>query len=228
MTIALISAVYGGYDNLKHPVPQEGDVRCICITDNPDLESDVWEMVYWPKPHMSPFLAAKSPKMLPMRHVDADTSVWIDMSVQVHSPTFAVECAAYAKDGIATWPHPWNATLEAEVAESSRQARYQGQRLNDQMLHYWEQGMPLELPVRHTAVVARAHNDLTERAGLEWDYWYEWSMADQVGFMFATWSTGVPMYELPLDQAFLMGFTTPHRGDAWISHHFHVQTGVYK
>lgn len=224
MTVLLVSALYGGYDALKHPPPQEGDVRCVLVTDNPDLESDVWEFIVWPKPHMIGLLAAKAPKMLPaLIAPDTEASVWIDASVEVHSPTFTLECVDYAKDGFATWPHPWNGSLEAEAAESLQQTRYQGQMLDQQIERFWDEGLPQDASVRHTAVVARAHNDATLSAGYLWDAEYEWSMADQIGFMYATWKTGVPMYDLPMSQAFLHGFSTPNRPDRWLSHHSHLK-----
>jgi hypothetical protein len=221
--VALITALYGDYDTFRDPVPQDGDVQYICVTDNPDLTSDVWDMVYWPKPHMKPLLAAKAPKMLPAWHCNARSSVWVDMSVQVMSPTFAVEAAEYAGDGVATWPHPWNETIAKEVKESARQVRYEGQRLTDQVQRFHDAGMPPDTSVRHTAVVARGHNRDTELMGLYWDAEFEWSAADQIGFMYACWRSGVPMRELPLEHAHLMGFRTPPCSDQWVSHHPHLK-----
>ena len=221
--VALISALYGDYDAFRHPVRQNSNCQYICLTDNPDLESDVWEMVYWPKPNMKPLLAAKAPKMLPAWYTNAKASVWIDMSVQVLHPDFVEQAAECAQDGVATWPHPWNPDLASEAAESVGQVRYQGQRLLDQVDRYFDAGLPDDTPVRHTAVVARAHNDTTERLGLLWDAEYEWSAADQIGFVWACWRTGVPMYELPMDQAFLQGFRTIPRADPWLSHHGHLK-----
>jgi hypothetical protein len=221
--VALISALYGDYDTLRHPVRQTGDVQYICLTDNPNLESDVWDMVVWPKPHLKPWLAAKAPKMLPEFHSNAKASVWIDMSVQVLHPDFAVQAAECARDGVATWPHPWNPDLAAEAAESVQQARYQGQRVFDQVEHYFDAGLPAAASVRHTAVVARAHNEATYQLGLAWATQYDWSAADQIGFVWACHWSKVPMYELPLDQAFLHGFRTMPRSDPWLSHHGHLK-----
>lgn len=219
----LISALYGAYDSLKDPVPQEGNVGCYLFTDDPTIQSDVWTVVYWPKPHQMGLLAAKAPKMLPMLYCDAYASVWVDMSVQVLSPTFTLEAADYAQDGFATWPHPWNPNLDAEAAESLTQTRYQGQMLLPQIRRFYECGLPRDASVRHTAVVARAHNEQTQMTGYMWDAEYEWSMADQIGFVFATWATGVPMYDLPMDQAFLHGFRTPDRPDKWLAHGGHLK-----
>lgn len=226
--VALISAVYGDYDNLKDPVRQNGDVEYVCLTDNPHLTSDVWRLIYWPKPHMTGFLAAKAPKMQPAYYTNARASVWVDMSVQVLSPDFALEAAECARDGVATWPHPWNPDLRAEAAESLRQARYQGQCLSEQVERFFAEGVPRDASVRHTAVVARAHNVVTEQVGFRWDAEYEWSMADQIGFVYALWRCGAPSYELPLDQAYLMGFRTPARSDPWLSHHSHVSSGMWR
>lgn len=219
----LISALYGSYDSLKHPPVQDGDVACVLFTDDPTIESDVWNVVYWPKPHMIGFLAAKAPKMLPMLHVPAAASVWVDMSVQVLSSSFTLEAVEYARDGFATWPHPWNHTLTAEAHESLQQTRYQGQMLEQQVERFYAEGLPRDASIRHTAVVARAHNEQTQMAGYLWDAEYEWSMADQIGFVYATWASGVPMYDLPMDQAFLWGFRTPDREDKWLEHGGHIK-----
>ncbi len=221
--VALISALYGDYDRFKEPVAQNGDVQYVCLTDNPDLRSDVWEMVYWPKPHQKPLMAAKAPKMLPAWYSDARASVWVDMSVQVHNPDFALHAADCAHDGVATWPHPWNPDLASEAAESVGQVRYEGQRLLDQVDRYFDAGLPVDSSVRHTAVVARAHNDTTELLGLLWDAEFEWSAADQIGFVWACWKTQVPMYDLPLEYAHLMGFRTPPQTYPWVSHHPHLK-----
>ena len=220
----LISALYGAYDSLKHPPEQEGDVACVLFTDDPSVTSDVWNVVYWPKPHMIGFLAAKAPKMLPMLYVEAAASVWVDMSVQVLSPTFTLEAVEYARDGFATWPHPWNPNLAAEAHESLQQVRYQGQMLPEQIDRYYAAGVPEDWGIRHTAVVARAHNDLTQFVGYLWDAEYEWSMADQIGFAYATWASGVPVYNLPADQAFLWGFRTADREDKWLEHGGHIKS----
>ena len=93
----------------------------------------------------------------------------------------------------------------------------------DQVERFFDEGLPPDTRPRHTAVVARAHNDLTERMGLLWLHELDWSAADQIGFAYATWRSGVPMYDLPLEYAHLMGFRTPDRSDRWVSHHPHLK-----
>lgn len=223
--VAIISALYGDYDSLKTPPPQTGDVECVLVTDNPDLESDVWRVVYRPKPHMKPRMASKHPRMLPHYYTDAAASIWVDMTVQITSPDFAVEAAEAARDGVATWPHPWNPDLIAEISESLTQPRYQGQLLVEQIESYFDRGLPTWVPVRHTAVVARAHNATTERLGHLWAAELEWSAADQVSFPWACQESGVNEYDLPADQAFLYGYRTPPRPDPWLSHNPHHLKG---
>lgn len=220
---AIVSALYGDYDAFKEPVEQNGNVQYVCLTDNPDIKSDVWDVIHWPKPHMKPLLAAKAPKMLPAWYTNAKASVWIDMSVKVLHPDFAMEAVECARDGVATWPHPWNPNLTAEARESATQPRYQGQRVVEQVERFFASGLDPNTPPRHTAVVARAHNATTEQLGLLWDAEYEWSAADQIGFVWAAWRSGVPMYDLPMSQAYLMGFRLRSRPDPWLSHHSHLK-----
>lgn len=225
---ALVTAIYGGYDKLKDPARQDGDVDCVCFTDDPNLRSDVWRVVHWPKSTMPHFLAAKSFKTLPMRFVDAEASVWVDGSVEVRSPSFVVEAVAATPVGaVGTWPHPWNKTLWAEADEGGRQARYKGQRLAEQVAMFEADGMSPSTHPRHTAVVVRHHDERTERMGFEWHHQLDWSMSDQIGFAYAVWRAGLEHADLPRDQAFLRGFRTASRPDAWLAHHGHAATGMY-
>lgn len=104
MTVALLTATFDNFDPL-HELPDLGDVEAICVTDNPELRSDTWHVIYEPHPNEHPCLAAKWPKMLPWRYTDAEASVWIDASFRVTSPTFVTDLLSLATP-LAQFPHP--------------------------------------------------------------------------------------------------------------------------
>ena len=82
MKFALMTAIYDGYDTLKDFTTQDvDDVEAICVTDDPLLHSEQWNVVYEPRPWVHPNRAAKSPKMCPWRYTDADVVVWADASL---------------------------------------------------------------------------------------------------------------------------------------------------
>ena len=55
--------IIGDYDNLKHPRIITPDWDYICVTDNPNLKSDVWQIKYIQNKKLSNVLAARCIKI---------------------------------------------------------------------------------------------------------------------------------------------------------------------
>lgn len=45
---SIITMVFNNYDLLREPEEVDENAEYICITDNPDLKSDVWKIIYMP------------------------------------------------------------------------------------------------------------------------------------------------------------------------------------
>ena len=77
--IALITAIYGAYDELKPLLPQTGvDVEWILVTDTPPPAelAEGWTIVHDPQPGVHPSRAAKNPKLFPWDYTAAPASVF--------------------------------------------------------------------------------------------------------------------------------------------------------
>ena len=148
MKIAIITAIYDGYETLKPPLHQVTasgtDVEWICVTDGrplPDADAaEGWQMICDPQGRVShPNRAAKRPKLEPWRYTDADASVWIDGSYRVTSPFFAQDAVFLAAGAsIAQFVHPWRNCYFAEAAFSAGLAKYAGEPVERQAAVYSE------------------------------------------------------------------------------------------
>lgn len=201
--VAIITAVFDGYDTLKPALPQEDvSVEWICVTDDASLRGGAlgWTMVYEPRPGVHPNRAAKRPKFLPWEYTDAPASVWLDASLRIVSPHLAQEMIAYA-DPIAQYVHPWRDCVYTEADASIGIPKYDGEPIAAQADHYKQAGHPPEWGLWATTAIARQHTAEIRKFGERWLAEVEaWSFQDQVSHPYVLRETGLWPNALPGDQ----------------------------
>lgn len=144
VTVTVLSAVYGGYDQPIPPLPQNMDVRWVMVTDGRVDVPAPWEHVIEPRPGMSARMASRYPKCHAVNHShEGDPVLWLDGCADIRSPTFVADCLTALGDGdCAMWVHPHRNTLTAEAWAAAPMPKYQGQPLFDQINHYLKMGHP--------------------------------------------------------------------------------------
>lgn len=164
--------------------------------------SATWENVIEPRPHMSDRQAAKVPKFRPDRYADGtEIVVWLDGSVQLHRGDAISQFIKPLFEGydIAAPPHTlWN-TIERESRNAQLQGRHQGQRLEEQYLHYEKDLDGTDPSVWLTAVMARRVTPETCNFGdqvlLEL---LRWTVHDQLAVPYVVTKLGVNMGQVDL------------------------------
>lgn len=168
--VAIVSAVYDGYDTIKPVLRQSGvDVEWILVTDTvPDADvARGWTVVHEPRPELPPVRAAKTPKLEPWRYTDAPASIWVDASYRITSPTFALEVLALA-DPIAQFAHPWRDCLYTEAAEVARLGMDPDGIAAWQVARYRKAKHPEGWGLWASGVIARQHTPAVKRMGAMW------------------------------------------------------------
>ena len=144
--MTIYTALYGAYDDLPEPVPQDVEVDWVCFTDTADVASPTWRVVVDPPRYEHPRMAAKVHKMLPSEVLDdARWAVWVDANVLVDNPAFAREAvsAAAAHDvGVTTFRHPQRDCIYEEAAECASLAKCAGMPVREQVAAYRQEGYP--------------------------------------------------------------------------------------
>lgn len=204
MTVAVITAIYDEYDTLKPVLEQSVDVEWVWVTDNPLMQGmktcTGWSVVYEPRAHLHPNRAAKTPKCLPWLYTGCESSVWIDASYQVTSPTFVEDVLRYA-DPIAQFNHPWRQCVYDEAAESRLLPKYADQLdvIKEQM--WWldyVRNHPKDFGLWATGVIARHHTPEVIQMGFDWlaDI-HQYSYQDQLSHPNACLRNGLRPINLP-------------------------------
>lgn len=221
MKVAILSAIYDNYDDVK-PVLAQSNVDCewIMVTDQKDTGAHAyakgWKVKYEPRDHLHPNRAAKTPKCLPWLYTGAEASIWIDGSFQVLSPNFVVDLLGSTKD-IAQFVHPWRNCAYDEARECIAIPKYARQPLEDQIKEYEDQGFPPRWGLFATGVIARWHTEQVMRMGFEWltDI-YLHSYQDQVSYPPALWRNN--LYPTPLKGTHLTNEWLAYQGSGRHSH----------
>jgi hypothetical protein len=197
---AVVSAVFGGYDELKPAFPQEClDCEWVLVTDDAAIPDGHlgWRVIYEPRPGIPPVRAAKHPKLRPWEYTDAPASVWIDGSARVHSPRFAAETLAVA-DPVAQFGHPDRDCIYAEAEAAAALPRYAGEPIAAQAAAYREAGHPDHWGLWAATIIARHHTPEVMELGRWWTTEVaEWSFEDQISQPYVLRNLGLRPSILP-------------------------------
>ena len=191
LATAILTSVYGDFDPLR-PLPvNHGFDKAVCVTDNPDLSADGWEIVVVPS-NLSPRLAAKRAKMMPFDFVKAEFAVWIDAAFEIVGDGFKEFCekAIEGKD-IVVWDHPdrhMRPDAFAEAAYSRTMGKYANEDLEGQVAHYLSDGLLAGSGLWACGTIVWRNREKAREFGRRW---YEenlyWTIQDQISFPYLVW-----------------------------------------
>lgn len=189
MGVTLLTAVYGGYDDLAGLPDDHGFDRAVCVTDDPLLQASGWETVVVDR--QEDFrLAGKRPKLTPFSFVADDIVVWVDGSVVVTSTAFREYCvASLAGNDLVASDHPENRCClfeEAAYCQDWPQNRHMP--LREQTAFYRAEGMPERYGLWACGVLVWRDTESSREFGGAWlDENVRWSTRDQVSFPYLLW-----------------------------------------
>jgi hypothetical protein len=207
--VALLSAVYGGYEGTPKRVPADLPVPAVMFTDSRDFARAAAAVGWIPaviKPPVSfevnpangdpavvrPMLEHKYWKTHPQVAMscvglaaDVDTTIWLDGSMEINCSGQSFvdrNLAALGDDDWSAMAHPWRRCVFAEAVYSSTLVfRYDSAAMLRQHDHYLEMGHPRGWGLFATGHMVRRHTAQVAALGERW--WQHnliWSHQDQL------------------------------------------------
>jgi len=204
MSVAIITAIYGGYDILQELPDNHGFDEAICVTDDPTLQSDTWTIIVDPR-DSHPRLAAKHPKMLPWLYTEADIAVWVDGAFKVVGDGFQQACIdALGDDDIVVWKHPERNQRNCLYDEANYCAgwpKYYNYPIGKQVESYRDQGMPAGFGLWACGTIVWRNNEDARSFGLTWlgENMF-WSIQDQISFPYLVWKYQPRLATFPFEE----------------------------
>lgn len=195
---AIITAVFGDYDEPKVQ-PEIADVdEWILVTDNPAIDAPGWNVKVCNFADFHPRLTAKIPKFMPWLFTDQERSIWIDGSAQIVEPQGFVEWAYSTGRDVAMHAHPQRNNIWDE-SKASTGPKYDFQPIAEQVDYY--SLLDPDIPnLWATGCIAWTHSPLTREFGSAWfNECFLWSTQDQLSLPWLAKQLGVKIGTLPGD-----------------------------
>lgn len=184
MTFGIITAIYGGYDELRELPDGHGFDQAIAITDSKQLTSSTWTVIYDPRPGLHPRLAAKYPKLLPFDYLTTEVAAWIDGAFRVTDPGFRAWLEEHPERDLTAWAHPERSQRDCiylEAALCQDWPKYRGYDIRGQVDHYRSMGYPDRAGLYACGTLLWRDTPTAHKLALEWLAEIEnWSIQDQI------------------------------------------------
>jgi hypothetical protein len=196
----IYTAIYGNKDTLKDPLYHNKDFDYICFTDNKDLKSDIWKVIYSKPYHKDPVRSAKIFKVKPHEFLrDYETSIWIDANFIICSDLNQFLNKFGTQANMLTFEHDQGRNCIYDEAKIIIEHNKDNPDIvTRQMEKYKLEEFPEQTGLTANSILLRRHNkeDIIELMELWWDEIEEFSRRDQLSFYYCKWKLKTKMFML--------------------------------
>lgn len=125
MKYTVLTYIFGGYEKVHEVLEKDPEADYVLVTDDPNLKSETWRIVYDPMPNYSPFAKCYTVRFHPFRYASTPIVVRIDGSIEVRKSLMPVvkefERGKYDR---CVMIHPYRNTMALEYAEWIKTRNY--------------------------------------------------------------------------------------------------------
>lgn len=220
-TVAVYTAIYDNYDVLIDPKVTEDEVDYICFTDDPDIESEVWETRVQ-RPMEDPTLANRRVKILTHEYLDEyEYTIYIDGNIEIKGKVMPLINDYLSNSDFAVYKHPERSSLYDEADACINQNKAENKKVIEQIDHYRKQGFQDEQDLSENRIIFRRHNE-PKIKDLMWNWWREVSertSRDQLSLMYVLWQHNIAYNLIPHSVRDAPQFSIhPHPPDGCLGH----------
>lgn len=187
--IAIYTAFTGNYDYLKEPDFIDENCDYICFTDNPNLESDTWEIIQMEDSTLDDNRIAKQYKVFPHKYLpDYKYSFWLDGSFKIVG-SIREYVYKYINSPMLVVVHPERDCIYDEAFSSIQFERYSNFTIEKQVNNYRKIGMPEHYGLAAMGAIFRQHNhpDVVNLMEDWWEEIIEYTNQDQLSIAYLMW-----------------------------------------
>lgn len=188
--MVVYTAITGNYDILKDPLVISEDLTYVCITNNPAIKSNVWNIEYIKDDSLDNVHLARHIKMNPQDFFsDYETSVWVDGKYQILDDLRLYISLYQRQSNVLCFPHPERKCICDEVAACIMAKKGNKKDMVLQVSDYLKKGYPIDNGLYETGCMVRVHND--DKVKMLMKTWeeelFKYSIRDQLSFPFVCW-----------------------------------------
>ncbi len=175
-TIAIVTAIYGGYDLLTLPESLETDIDYICFTDGSINNFGVWNVLsspyFDPNPtKMARFVKTHMTDLLP----DYSIYIWIDANIIIRGDIKKyLNYFIRSQTDVAFIKHPIRNSIFKELEACKARGKADSEAMDQQVKHYQDAGISTQAGLFETNLFMCRNTDMTRQLFRHW-----WNQIDQ-------------------------------------------------
>lgn len=203
--ICVYTCITGNYDDLKEVKIKEDNIDYICFTNNKELTSNSWKIIYIEDNSLDNHYLSRKIKMLGHPYIDKNynLSIWIDASIIFKKSVneFLNQYFDYQHDLLAACKHNARNSIKEEAQECIRLVKDKKEIIEKQLELYETEKFPDNLGLLEMTLIVKRHNNKLVKKTMElwFDMISKYSKRDQLSFMYCLYKTKLPFKEIPLN-----------------------------
>ena len=187
------TAITGEYDNLHAPLYVDHSMEYICFTNNRNLKSKIWKIVYVDNEGLSDVLLARKIKLFPYKYMKGvPSSIWIDGKLQIIGDLQELVNIYCNSSPIFCFGHFLRNCIYDEAVACLINNKTSKEAVIPQICAYYQEGYPFDAGLYETGLIYREHND--EVMSLMEAWWEEilrFTYRDQISFPYIVKKNGL-------------------------------------
>ena len=192
----------GNYDNLHEVEVTDKNVDFICYTNNKNLKSKTWKIIYIENNGLNDHQLSRKVKMLGADYIDKnyDISVWQDASViWKKEPSEFIN--KYLKGDFSCFVHNERNSVRDEAYEVIRLRRDNKKNVLNHLKFLDKEGFPDDLGLFEMTVFIKRHNEplVKETMKVWFDTYLKNTKRDQLSFMYSIWKTKLKVHPIKMN-----------------------------
>lgn len=201
--ICVYTCLTGNYDNLQEVELIEKEVDYLCFTNNKNLKSNTWKIIYIEDDVLDNQRLSRKIKMLGDSYISEnyDISVWMDASV-VFKRKVTDFVKKYLKDNsFAAFKHSVRDCIYEEAVMCCKKRKDSKEKILETIQFLEKEKYPKKNGLYEMTVFIKRHNDkkVIETMQLWFDMICKYSRRDQLSFMYCVWKTGLKIDTINLN-----------------------------
>ena len=201
--IIVYTCLFGNYEALREPPAPDPRVKWIVFTDNPDLTSEIFDVVLITEALSSVRRTSRLPKILAHRYLPPhDISLYVDASLQVVGSDVVgfVEWALGDADAALFKHHELRSIFE-EI-QICRDLGIERQEICDRMVMLYSNAQGYKnIPIFENMLIIRQNNPTVQNCNeYWWNLYKEGAQRDQLSLALAQHTTGIQTAEIKLGE----------------------------
>lgn len=184
--VVVYTAIMGSFDTIKEPLKITPNVDYFCFTDNENLKSDTWNIIYLQKCENSRKVARKLKVLGHDLINNYKYSIWVDGNIQIKEDlTKQIEEYFYLQAvEIATFKHPVRNCIYDEAVECSFAKADSPKAISKQVKYLIKQNYPINNGLVESNVLFRNNESAkTKEFCKQWWYFIDnITIRDQLSF----------------------------------------------